>query len=394
YCDYFERVSNMENKPYLLVEWNDTETDAKGWLCVYNFVNHYSGGGTRMHPTVTREEVIRLATTMGYKYKACESQTTGGCKGGIAYDYRADDADEVLYRYLVAMTPYLKAGVSLGGDLGVDYGLVLKFFDKLGIGLPQTKEMANSPEIQQHIKEHDELCTKKYDGFLMYDMITGYGVGAALDEVWTLRTGKSGDGARVVIQGFGCVGASLANFLDKHGYKVVGIADANLLVECQEGLDVKELIETRKPKGELDQSVFKPNYVVRENSEWLEVDCDILVPAALEDVINEGNVDKVKAGLIVEAANIPVTEEAERILAERGIDITVDFLTNMGGIRIYEVAVFGLVPPEPEAIAQDTIDIIRKQNRAVFEKSKAENRPPREVALELFKPDKSDSPDI
>ena len=61
----------MANKPYVVVEWNDTETDAKGWMCAYNFVGHYCGGGTRMHPTVTKEEVIRLATTMGYKYKAC-----------------------------------------------------------------------------------------------------------------------------------------------------------------------------------------------------------------------------------------------------------------------------------------------------------------------------------
>lgn len=55
----------MNKKPYIVVEWNDTESEAKGWLCAYNFVNHYCGGGTRMHPTVTREEVIRLATTMG-----------------------------------------------------------------------------------------------------------------------------------------------------------------------------------------------------------------------------------------------------------------------------------------------------------------------------------------
>ena len=74
----------MAYKPYVVVEWNDTETDAKGWMCAYNFVGHYCGGGTRMHPTVTKEEVIRLATTMGYKYKACESLTTGGCKAGIA----------------------------------------------------------------------------------------------------------------------------------------------------------------------------------------------------------------------------------------------------------------------------------------------------------------------
>lgn len=382
----------MVKGPYVVVEWNDTESDAKGWLCVYNFVNHYCGGGTRMHPTVTKEEVIRLATTMGYKYKAAESKTTGGCKGGIAYDYKAPDAKDVLRRYLIAMAPYIKAGVSLGGDLGVDYSDVLEILDEIGIGLPATKEMKNDPKIQQCIKDHDELTKMTYDGFKMYDMITGYGCAAALDEAWKLKGGK--EGARVVLQGFGCVGASMANSLDKMGYKIVGIADANCLVECQDGLDVQELIRTRKPKGEMDPNYFKPNYIVRKNTEWLDVDCDILVPAALEDVINKDNVDKVKASLVVEAANIPVTEEAEKILFERGIDICVDYVTNLGGIRIYDVAVFGIVPCEPEAIVNDTVNLVRKNTRLVFEKAKKENRPMREVADELFTPDIFDTPDI
>lgn len=382
----------MEKRPYAIVEWNDVESDAKGWLCAYNFVNHYCGGGTRMHPTVTREEVVRLATTMGYKYKASESTTTGGCKGGIAYDYKAPDAKDVLRRYLIAMAPYIKAGVSIGGDLGVDYGDVLEILDDLGIGLPATKEMKTDPRIIQCIEEHDKLCDMTYDGFKMYDMITGYGCAAGLDEAWKIRSGK--EGARVVLQGFGCVGASMAVSLDKMGYKVVGIADANCLVVCQEGLDVKKLVATRKPKGELDQNVFEPGWQVLKNSEWLDVDCDILVPAALEDVINKNNAHKVKARLIVEAANIPVTAEADEILAGMNVDICVDFVTNLGGIRIYDVAVFGLVPCIPEAIVQDTQSLIRKNTRIVFEKAAAEKKTTRQVARELFVPDTFDTPDI
>jgi len=202
-------IGMAENKPYILVEWNDTETDATGWLCAYNFVNNYCGGGTRMHPTVTAEEVVRLATAMGYKYNACESKTTGGCKGGIAYDYKAPDAKDVLRRYLTAMSPYINSGVSIGGDLGVDYGDVLEILDDLGIGLPQTREMREDPEQQKRIKDHDDVCQMTYDGFLMYDMITGYGCAAALDEAWQFKGNKPD--ARVVLQGFGCAGASLAN---------------------------------------------------------------------------------------------------------------------------------------------------------------------------------------
>lgn len=382
----------MEKRPYAIVEWNDVESDAKGWLCAYNFVNHYCGGGTRMHPTVTREEVVRLATTMGYKYKASESKTTGGCKGGIAYDYKAPDAKDVLRRYLIAMAPYIKAGVSIGGDLGVDYGDVLEILDELGIGLPATKEMKTDPRIIKCIEEHEVLCEMTYDGFKMYDMITGYGCAAGMDEAWKMKSGKPG--ARIVLQGFGCVGASMAVSLDKMGYKIVGIADANCLVVCQDGLDIKKLVATRKPKGELDQSVFEADYQVLKNTEWLDVDCDILVPAALEDVINKNNAHKVKASLIVEAANIPVTEEADDILAGMNVDICVDFVTNLGGIRIYDVAVFGLVPCIPEAIVQDTESLVRKNTRLVFEKAAAEKKTTRQVARELFVPDTFDTPDI
>lgn len=382
-----------DKRPYVVVEWNDTETEAKGWLCAFNFVRNYCGGGTRMHPSVTREEVIRLATTMGYKYKAIESETTGGCKGGIAYDYKAPDALDVLRRYLTAMAPYIKAGVSIGGDLGVDYGDVLDILDDLGIGLPQTKAMEKDPEIQQGIQNHDAACGLTYDGFKMYDMITGYGVAFAADEAWNFKNGKPG--ASVVVQGFGAVGASCAYCLDKMGYKVVGLADVNGLVYCKDGLDVKKLVETKKPKGEMDPTVFAPEYEVLPNSKWVEMPCDILIPAALEDVINKSNADKVQASLIVEAANIPTTAEADEILHKRGVDVVVDFVANTGGVRIYEALVFRIVKdPVPQDIVDDTERIVRKQTRRLFEEADKTGRYTREIARQIFAPDTFDTPDI
>lgn len=382
----------MENKPYIVVEWHDTETEAVGWLCAYNFVNHYCGGGTRMHPTVTKEEVIRLGTTMGYKYKACEAVSTGGCKAGIRYDYKAPDALDVLRRFLIAMAPYIKGGVSIGGDLGVDYGDVLNILDDIGIGLPATKEMKTDPKILQGIKNHDDACGMKYDDFLMYDMITGYGVVFAADEAWKIKGGK--EGASVVIQGFGCVGASAAACYKKLGYKVVGIADVNRLLYNPDGLDVDKLVATRLPKGEMNPEAFGPNDQELGNSKWIEMDCDILMPAALEDVINKDNADKIKASLLVEAANIPTTPEADEILKKKGIDVAVDFITNMGGIRIYEALIFQECPAEPKAIVDDTEEIIRRQTRAVFEEAKKSGRYTRDVARELFRPEKSDAPDF
>lgn len=382
-----------EKRPYVVVEWNDTHSEAKGWLCAYNFVNHYCGGGTRMHPTVTREEVIRLATTMGYKYKVIESTTTGGCKGGIAYDYKAPDALDVLRRYLTAMAPYIKAGVSIGGDLGVDYDDVLSLLGELGIGLPQTVAMLEDLEIQKGIKNHDDACSMKFDGFKMYDMITGYGVAFAADEAWKLK--HNTPGASVVIQGFGAVGASCAYCLDKMGYTVVGISDVNGLVYCKEGLDVKKLVATKLPKGEMNKEAFEDCYQVLANDMWVEMPCDILIPAALEDVINKTNADKVKASLIVEAANIPTTPEADEILKKKGVDVAVDFVANIGGIRIYEALVFGIVKDAvPQDIVDDTEMIVRKQIRRLFEEAERTGRYTRDVAKEIFAPDTFDTPDI
>ncbi len=298
----------------------------------------------------------------------------------------------MLRRYLTAMLPYIKAGVSIGGDLGVDYADVLEILADLGVALPQTKAMQADPAIQQGIKNHDDACGMTFDGFRMYDMITGYGVAFAADEAWTFKQGAPG--AAVIIQGFGAVGASCAYCLDKMGYKIVGIADVNGLVYCENGLDVRKLVATRKPKGEMDPAAFDPSYEILPNARWIDMPCDILIPAALEDVIHKDNADSIKASLVVEAANIPTTPEADAILYKKGIDVVIDFVANTGGVRIYEALVFRIVKdPVPQDIVDDTEYIVRKQTRRLLEEAKKTGRYTRDIALEMFAPDTFDIPD-
>ena len=130
-------------------------------------------------------------------------------------------------------------------------------------------------------------------------------------------------------------------------------------------------------------------------------ECDILIPAALEDVINKDNADKIKASLVVEAANIPTTPEADEILRKNNVDVAVDFISNLGGIRIYEAIIFRVVKIEnmndedaAAAIVKDTVDLIRKQTRVVFEEAAKTGEFTRDVARRLFTPDKSDTPDM
>jgi len=382
-----------ERDPYLLVEWHDTGSCAVGWLVVYNFVNNFCSGGTRMHPSVTAEEVYRLARAMAYKYKACESATTGGCKAGIRYDSKAPDAREVLKRFMIAMTAYMRHGVNLGGDLGVDALEVFRIWDEIGVIVPQTKAMRGDPRVIEGTRNHDLMCDMTLDRFKVYDMITGYGVAHGADELWRLRTGRRAGGARVVIQGFGCLGASCAYLLEKMGYSVVGIADANCLVECPEGLDINRLLDGRLAAGEMNPASFDGGWRVSPNAEWLEVDCDILIPAALEDVINRGNAGRVRAGVVVEGANICTTPEADLILARKGVDIGVDFTVNLGATRYYDSIIFGVIGPDPQAAIDDVEAIIRKDVRLVYNGCRVTGKRPREVAETIFKPDTFTYPD-
>ncbi|MFE3976232.1 MULTISPECIES: Glu/Leu/Phe/Val dehydrogenase dimerization domain-containing protein [unclassified Peribacillus] len=140
-----------------------------------------------MHPTVTREEVERLAEAMAYKYNASESVTTGGCKAGISYDYKAPDAYEVLRRFLIAMMPYIDVGVSLGSDLGTKYEEVLRVFDEFNIGIPLTKSMKEDLIVHKGIKDFNAMLATKIDCFLLNDAVTGYGVAFCADEAWKFK---------------------------------------------------------------------------------------------------------------------------------------------------------------------------------------------------------------
>lgn len=143
----------------------------------------------------------------------------------------------------------------------------------------------------------------------------------------------------------------------------------------------------------MDQSKFDPSWKVMPNSAWLDVPCDILVPVALEDVINEGNVDKVKAKLICEGANIPIDQKVDPTLHEKGIYIVPDFIANVGAVRFFYAVTFGVIEATPEAVVEDIESLCRKNVKKLFDKSKETGRFQRELAFEIFEPTIQDEPE-
>ena len=292
-------------KPYLIVEWNDIESEAHGWLCIHNLVKGLAGGGTRMHPSVTREEVMRLAEIMAYKYNAAGIPDCGGCKAGIVYDNKAPDARDVLKRFFAAMRPYVEIGLALGNDLGTTGPEIAAIRSELGMAtMTETKSQLQDMQMRANMQKKAKLLHEKYDVFTVNDAMTGYGTAACADVAWRKLHGAP-NGAKVLVQGFGNVGASAAYRLHQLGYKVVGISDARQLVVCEDGLDVPYLYEHRTPYLEMDTETLKSEYKVLPNTEWMNVECDIFIPAALEAVINKDTVNKITATVISEGGQHP-----------------------------------------------------------------------------------------
>jgi glutamate dehydrogenase (NAD(P)+) len=138
-------------------------------------------------------------------------------------------------------------------------------------------------------------------------------------------------GARVAIQGYGNVGAVAADEFFRQGASIVAISDSAGGIYSEKGLDPEKVAAFKKENGTV---VGMPDTLTLSNEELLEVECDILIPAATAFQINKGNAGKIKAGLVVEAANNPTTPAADEILLQRGIYVIPDILANAGGVTV------------------------------------------------------------
>jgi glutamate dehydrogenase (NAD(P)+) len=157
---------------------------------------------------------------------------------------------------------------------------------------------------------------------------TGRGVVAVTRAVLTSQ-GRAFPGQRVVVQGFGNVGRHVAQFAAEQGAVVIGVSDVSGGRHVPDGIDVDALLAETKP-GVLLKEAGEGDFVT--NAELLALECDVLVPAALENAIDAENVASVRAPFIVEAANHPVSPDADAILAERGVIVVPDILANAGGV--------------------------------------------------------------
>jgi len=301
----------------------DPAVGMKAVVVVDTTVFGRAGGGTRMLPDITTEEIIWLARAMTYKY-AILDLPTGGAKAGIWADpsLRGAPREAIFRAFGKALRPLFEAGIGIGADLGTyseDFAIMRE-----GAGLPSRAWGLSGVEK---------------DGEPVANHVTGYGVVAAAKAACEFAAIEL-NGATVAIEGFGKVGGGVARYMAEEGAKVVAISTIYGTAYNKDGLDIKKLLDARKKSGDRAVVEYEDAQHIDSGAIYF-LPVDILVPGARPYVIDKNNVNRVQAKVISSGANIPVTDEAIEVLFQRGIYFIPDFISNAGAVMSGPVAQVG-----------------------------------------------------
>ncbi|HEY6585894.1 MAG TPA: Glu/Leu/Phe/Val dehydrogenase [Candidatus Methanoperedens sp.] len=341
--------------PEKIIHLYEPRTKMKAIVVVDNVAAGPAIGGVRMAPDVTLDEVRRLARAMTYK-NVMAGLPHGGGKSGIIADPKTVNKEQVIRTFARCIKNILE--YIPGPDMGTDEASMAYVYDEISraVGLP--RELGGIPL--------DEIGA------------TGYGVAECVD-VAKDYINLDLNCARVTIEGFGNVGKPAARFLAEKGAVLVGASDSKGTIYNSKGLNVEELIRIKESTGSVIN--YKDGEILK-TTDLLLINTDILIPAARPDVINDANADVVDAKMIVEGANIPITESAEKLLHDRGILVVPDFVANAGGVITASVEYHG----GTELIALDrTKSMIRKNTKELLDKVYSDKTYPRETAVGIAK---------
>ncbi|HEV3472240.1 MAG TPA: Glu/Leu/Phe/Val dehydrogenase dimerization domain-containing protein [Actinomycetota bacterium] len=292
----------------------------RGFRIQHNGARGPYKGGIRFHESADLDEVRALAALMTWK-NALIDVPFGGAKGGVQCEPRLLSVRELerLTRRFTSMISYV-IGVNRdipAPDMGTNAQTMAWMMDAFGqkygytpgIVTGKPVELGGSPGREEATGRGVIICTRE--------------ACQKADIAW--------DGARVAIQGYGNVGFWAAAIARETGARIVAVSDVAGGTYNPDGLDLDKLATHRADS--LTVTDFPGGEAVT-NDELLEVECDVLIPAAIEGVIHSGNAPKIKARMVVEAANGPTTPVADKILGERGITVVPDILANSGGVTV------------------------------------------------------------
>ncbi len=391
-----------EKRPEIVFEWKDPETEAEGWVVINSLRGGAAGGGTRMRKGLDKREVESLAKTMEVKFTV-SGPAIGGAKSGINFDPADPRKKGVLERWYKAVIPLLKNYYGTGGDLNIDeIHEVIPMTEANGLWHPQ------EGVINGHFKAHENekiqqigqlrhgvskvLEDEKYSPslekkYVVADMITGFGVSESARHFYAIYGGNI-EGKKVIIQGFGNVGAAAAFYLTQAGAKVVGIIDRVGGLLNENGFtfeEIKNLFINRKGNTLVSDQLISFEEV---NAKIWDINAHIFIPAAASRLVTKEQVERMKkAGMEVIAcgANVPFADPEIFFgptgeYADEALSVIPDFISNCGMARVFAYLMHKGVEVTDQAIFEDTSSIIK----AALVKSHAVNSSKNNIAKTSF----------
>jgi glutamate dehydrogenase (NAD(P)+) len=352
--------------PEKILEVHDHRTGMHGFVVIDNTALGPAKGGIRMTPSVSINETSALARTMTWKCALADLPFGGGKSGIISPPKMTDEQKTNIIRsFAVALRPVCPSLYIAAPDINTGEKEMAEFVMANG----HTKSATGKPA---------DMCVApgEHCGIPHEYGSTGWGVfHSTLVAVHMENVDPKK--MSVAIEGYGNVGSFVAKYLSEEGAKIISVSDSKGAIYNESGLDIKKLDEVKQKTGSVTN--YSPGKVLK-GEKLFELPADVLIPAAVPNVINKDNVNKIKAKIIVEAANIPITPDIEERLHKRNILVVPDFVANAGGVISSYAEYIG---ENPDNMMEMVRERIVRNTMLVLEKAKNKNVKPRDAAMEI-----------
>lgn len=348
--------------PEKIVNVYHPRLNMRGFVVIDNTALGPGKGGIRMTPDVTLDEVCKLARTMTWKCALAELPF-GGAKAGIIANPKQMDKEtklEMIKAFSEALKPLCPSHYIAAPDMNIAE-------EEMGVFAKANGSM--------------QSCTGKPEsmGGIPHELgSTGLGIFHATNTAADFA-GLDLEEASIAIEGFGNVGSFAARFLVKHGCKLIAVSDSRGCIYNKGGIDFEKLSRVKQETGSIIN--YKPGQFLY-NKEIISLPVDILIPAAVPNLINAGDVNSIKAKLIVEGSNIPIRPDVEELLHRREILVVPDFVANAGGVISSYIE---YINGNKNDVFRTIEDKIKKNTKMVLENAKEKSTSPRSAALEIAK---------
>ena len=393
-----ELLEKFENKqPEIVFQWQDAETEAKGWVVINSLRGGAAGGGTRMRVGLDQHEVTSLAKTMEVKFTV-SGPPIGGAKSGINFDPNDPRKAGVLKRWYEAVTPLLKHYYGTGGDLNVDeIHEVIPITEDCGVWHPQegvfnghfqpreAQKINRIGQLRQGVLkaiEDDQYSPEVSKKYVVADMITGYGVAESVKHYYSIYGGDL-KGKNVIVQGWGNVGSAGAYYLAQEGAKIVGIIDRVGGLINEDGFSLEEIRTLFLNKD--GNALSAPNMLSFEevNSKIWDLHAEVFLPCAASRLITKDQVDRmINSGIevIAAGANVPFADPEIFFgpiadYTDEKVSVIPDFISNCGMARVFGYLMGNdLDQIEDSEIFEDTSKIIKEALEKTHQKNPSKTK--------------------